>query len=231
MQRARRLARLAELVERRGVLRVYAKLIRHERVQTVVAPVLRFELLAGAAPAAQHRAKTAVDGRLRDRVAEVVHVERRGDAAGEVFEDGQLRKHVDVLRRELVLQRDDFAEEPVLQRQIVGIGAHEAHARMCVRVFEARHQQVAAQVDLAFKGGHVRFRRADVGNGAAVHPDLVRRDRRRAGHGQRPAVKKSNHGCPSQFKLDFFIIPPPRRLGNQIAVEESGSFRYNKGRH
>ena len=86
-QRARKLARLGHFGKAGGILRVQAKLIGDQRVQGVEAPVLRLELLRAAAAPAQHRAKAAVDARLRDGLAEIVHVKAGGDAAREVLED------------------------------------------------------------------------------------------------------------------------------------------------
>lgn len=73
-QRARKLARLGHLGKAGGILRVQAELIRHQRMQGVEAPVLRLKLLRAAAAPAQHRAKAAVDARLRDGIAVEVHI-------------------------------------------------------------------------------------------------------------------------------------------------------------
>ena len=90
-------------------------------MQGVELAVFRFELLRAAAASAQHRAEAAVDARLRDGLAEIIHVKAGRDAAREILEDGQLGERVHRLGREFGLQREDLLEQPRLQRHIVGI--------------------------------------------------------------------------------------------------------------
>lgn len=198
-QRARKLARLGHLGKAGGILRVQTELIGDQRMQGVEAPVLRLELLRAAAAPAQHRAKAAVDARLRDGLAEIVHVKAGGDAAREVFEDRQLRERIHRLGRELGLQREDLLEQPRLQRHIVGIRAHKAHPGVRVRVFEAGHHKVAAEIDLPLERGQCLRRRTDIGDLVPVGPDLVGRDGHAVRHRERAAVEKADHSGASVF--------------------------------
>ena len=112
--------------------------------------------------AAEHHAEAAVNGRLRESVALIVHVERARDAALEIFENRELRESVNIVRRELGLQREHLVEKPALQRQIVGVGAQERHRAVRVGVLEAGHQEVALEVDLALKRRVRADGRADI---------------------------------------------------------------------
>ena len=112
--------------------------------------------------AAEHHAEAAVNGRLRESVALIVHVERARDAALEIFENRELCESVNIIRRELGLQREHLVEKPALQRQIVGVGAQERHRAVRVGVLEAGHQEVALEVDLALKRRVRADGRADI---------------------------------------------------------------------
>ena len=198
-------AEVAKLLNGRGILRVRAELIADERVEGVVFMILLLEQLRLSAAAAEDGAKAHVRARLRDRLAEEIHVEAGGDAAREIFKDRKPRERVDVLGREPGLQREDAVKEPLLQRHIVREGAHKRHARVGVGVFEAREEQIAVEVDLAVKPGLVRARGADIGDFVAIHPDLIRRDGGALCHRADAAVIKTKHTLSPYFCV-FFII-------------------------
>ena len=216
VQRAGQLAGLGHLGEVRGILRVQAELIGDQRVQGVEFAVLALELLRAAAAPAQHRAKAAVDARLGDGLAEIVHVKAGRDAAREILEDGQLGKRIHRLRRELGLEWEDLLEQPRLQRHIIGIRAHKAHAGVRVRVLKARHDKVAAEVDLPLERGQRLRRGADVGDLVPVGPDLVRRDGHAVRHCERAAVEKADHRLSLRFLKCSCIIRRIGPLGNEF---------------
>ena len=216
VQRAGQLAGLGHLGDARGILRVQAKLIGDQRVQGVELAVFRFELLRAPAAPAQHRAEAAVDARLRDGLAEIIHVKAGRDAAREILEDGQLGERVHRLGRELGLQREDLLEQPRLQRHIIGIRAYKAHAGVRVRVLKARHNEIAAEIDLPLKRGQRLRRGADVGNLVPIGPDLVRRDGHAVRHRERAAVEKADHRLSLRFLKCSCIIRRIGPLGNRF---------------
>ena len=180
------------------------------------ARVLDVALLRAAAAPAQHRAEAAVDARLGDGLAEIVHVKAGRDAAREILEDRQLGKRIHRLGRELGLEREDLLEQPRLQRHIIGIRAHKAHAGVRVRVLKARHDKVAAKVDLPLERGQRLRRGTDVGDLVPVGPDLVRRDGHAVRHCERAAVEKADHRLSLRFLKCSCIIRRIGPLGNEF---------------
>ena len=84
-----------------------------------------------------------------------------------------------------------------MQRQAVGKGAQKDHGVVRVRVLEAGDDEVAAEVYLALKGGHVLARGADVAYAAAIGPELALDYGAVAGaeHGHDAGVVESYHNC------------------------------------
>ena len=185
-------------------------------MQGVELAVFRFELLRAPAAPAQHRAETAVDARLRDGLAKIVHIKAGRDAAREIFEDRQLCKRIHRLGRELGLQREDLLKQPRLQRHIVGIRAHKAHAGVRVRVLKARHHEIAAEVDLPLERGQRLRRGTNIGNLVPIGPDLVRRDRHAVRHRERAAMEKADHRLSLRFLKCSCIIRRIGPLGNRF---------------
>ena len=185
-------------------------------MQDVELAVFRFELLRAPAAPAQHRAEAAVDARLRDCLAEIIHVKAGRDAAREILEDGQLGERVHRLGRELGLQREDLLEQPRLQRHIIGIRAYKAHAGVRVRVLEARHDKITTEIDLPLKRGQRLRRGADVGDLVPIGPDLVRRDGHAVRHRERAAVEKADHMPSLRFLKCSCIIRRIGPLGNRF---------------
>lgn len=122
--------------------------------------------------AAQHGAEAHVAARGGVGLRKHVHVEIRGDARRKVLEDGELREVVHVVRRQLCLHREHLLVQPVEQRQVVRIAAQKRHRRVCVRVLEAGHHEIAREVDLAVKRARVLARRADVLDAVVLDPQL-----------------------------------------------------------
>ena len=214
VQRAGQLAGLGHLGDAGGVLRVQAKLIGDQRMQGVEFAVLALELLCAAAAPAQHRAEAAVDARLRDGLAKIVHIKAGRDAAREILEDGQLCKRIHRLGRELGLQREDLLKQPRLQRHIVGIRAHNAGVR--VRVLKARHHEIAAEVDLPLERGQRLRRGTNIGDLVPIGPDLVRRDGHAVRHRERAAMEKADHRLSLRFLKCSCIIRRIGPLGNRF---------------
>ena len=105
--------------------------------------------------AAQHDAEAAVDRAFGNLFHELVHIERRRDAAGHVFEHGKLRQIVHLALGEVRLHRKAVLVQPLMQRLVVRKRAQKRHGGMRVRVLEARQQQIAAAVDLAVERGRL----------------------------------------------------------------------------
>ena len=188
-----------------GVLGVDAETVGHERIERVEAQIFPLDVLRVRVEVVQsradHRAEAAVDVRAGVGLVFHVHVEGGRNAGGEVFEDTEPCKVVDGLFVELRLVGPDLLGEPLVQRHVVRERAQEDHGRVRVRVLEAGHQDVAAQVDLPLEGRHFFWRRADMDDLSAVGPDLVGREMRSAVETQRFSVVKAYHGVFSENGL------------------------------
>ena len=92
------------------------------------------------------RANTAVVHQLADGFREEVHVGEAGNAALELFGDGQLGAVMDKLLIDpLGLGRPDVLFQPGHQRQIVRQAAKQGHGGMAVGVDQAWREQAAGQ--------------------------------------------------------------------------------------
>ena len=183
----------AEHIGARGVFRVKAHPIADHRPHGrvfFIAAVNIVPVVVGRERVADHGAEAPFlrDGGQLVRV--VIHVEAGGDAVCQVFQESDARKGGQTVWRELCLAREHLPEQPVLQRQIVRRRAQEGHAGVRVRILEAGHEKIAAQIDLARKGGHIVPFRADVADLGAVCPDFVFAQ---AGRLEHAAVVKSYH--------------------------------------
>ena len=122
---------------------------------------------------ALHVIAQKADGGLRDAVAEKVHVEHHGDAAGEVFHNGELRQHIDVIRSKLCLLGKHLLGEPSLERQIVRKRTQKRHAAVRMGVFKARHEQVTVTVYLAIRFSRIATLFSEGDDAAAGDDELA----------------------------------------------------------
>ena len=180
-----------------GVLGVDAEPVGNKLVIIVKAQVLALYVLLVRVKIierrAYHRAVAAVDICLGVGFIAHVHVKARCDPGGEIFHYPELCKGIYHLVVELCLVREHLLIKPVTKRHVVCERAQEGHRRVGVRILEARHQQVAAQIDLTLKARRVRALRPDVGDAPAVRPHLVPAYFYPAGKAQHPAVIESYH--------------------------------------
>ena len=91
-----------------------------------------------------------LDPRLFDRpdglLGEKVHIGKARRAARDHLDQGKAARCGDILAHELVLDRENGLEEPVLQRQSAADAAHQRHGDMAVAVDESRGKEPAAHV-------------------------------------------------------------------------------------
>ena len=183
-----------------GVLGVDAQLVAHQLAVVVEAQV--FPLYVGGVGVevvhgrADDGAEAAVHIGLGVGLIVVVHVEAGGYAGREVFQNAQAGELVYGLRREPGLVGKDLVVQPVLQRQVVGVGAEKDHGGVGVGVLEAGDEQIALQIYLPLKDGHILLCRAHIDYGASIHPDLVAAELHAAAEAEGLPVVKSYHRCP-----------------------------------
>ena len=111
-------------------------------------------------------------GHLHAAVLEIVHVDERGHAAQQHFDDTQRHAQLHVVRGLVRLERPDVVVEPRHQRNVVGIAALQGHGRMAVGVHQPRHEEFAPAVDLP-EPGMRRAERRSVGFRGCHQRDAV----------------------------------------------------------
>ncbi len=107
---------------------------------------------------------------------------------------------IDVLLRQFGFHRKHLFCQPVLQRQIVGVGAQEGHCGMGVCIFEAGQNKVAAEVALGIPVNFGRLRLTDVDNLIVFNPDFAPDRLHVTCHGENAGVIQSGvhfHFLPS----------------------------------
>ena len=101
-----------------GVLGVDAEPVGDQLVESVELEILPLDVLHVFVKVVQRRtdygAKAAVDVGLGVGVVVEIHIEARGDAGGEVFENAEPGEDVQHLRRDLRLVGEDLLVEPVV---------------------------------------------------------------------------------------------------------------------
>ncbi len=132
---------------------------------------------------AQHAAHTRFFGGARDGVFKVIHVGVAGDAAAQHFEHAEARSPGDeILGYVASFGGENVFLEPVVEREVVGDSAEQAHRGVRVAVDQAGENEGAARVD-DFCGVELRFdfgprthrndRIASNGNGAVFDDPLL----------------------------------------------------------
>ena len=168
--------------------------------------------------AAEQRADARAPGHLDAAVLEVVHVYDRRHAAQQQLGDAELHAQRHVVGRLPRLEGPDVVVQPRHQRDVVGIAALQRHGDVAMGIDKARHDELAAAVDLV-QVGMCRtevlrrgIRRRDERNAVA---DDSHRSRKgtggfgRAGHRQHGGMRKEN-GI-HIVVLCFWCGPPGRR--------------------
>ena len=129
-----------------------------------------------------------------------IHVKAGSDAGREILHDAQLRESIDGIIRQFCLAGPDYFFQPALKLHTVSHGAEKCHSCMGVGIFKSGHQQIALQVNLPLKNGHIVPDGPDIRDHLSVCPDLFigyAHIRRKAKHF---AVVKTNHKL---FSLSF----------------------------
>ena len=173
-----------EILEQRFACRIlgmesdpagYQRIVRVEHF--VIAPCRFRRSAVIVRRAADHEAEARIARAFGDAVHVIVHIERRRDAARNVFEHGELGKVVDIVAGQVCLHREAVLVQPLLQRLVVRKRAQKRHCRMRVRILEARHQQIAAAVDLAVeRGRRDAVRIADQRDAITLYPEFALED-------------------------------------------------------
>ena len=95
-----------------------------------------------------HTAHSHVHTGPRGCFGSQIHIEDRRHAAGQIFQNRQLRQMIDHLPVHPCLDRKNLLREPLVERQIVRIRAKQGHTGMGMGILKARHQKIALAVDL-----------------------------------------------------------------------------------
>ena len=127
----------------------------YERVYAVILKVVAFKPL-GVALIARYRAahdctEAHFPARFNIIIKLKIHIKACRHTACKVFKVCKLCKPVDVLPRQLCFKGENLVKQPLLQRQVIGVGTQKCHCRMCMRILERRHHKVFHNAYLTLK--------------------------------------------------------------------------------
>ena len=104
----------------------------------------------------------------RDHIIdEIIHIAGRNNPKTQGFCHRQKRCPINRLAVQLIFKRENPFGQPVLQRHILSVAAHQCHRGMSVTVIKRTHQELAAAV---IDTSVIRFRfcLADISNARAL---------------------------------------------------------------
>ena len=150
----------------------------------------------------QHSAHARGLGFFRDRILEVIHVRKSGDAAANLLRSGQTRAPAHKFFGDVLgFRGKNIFAQPVVQRHIVMQPAKQRHGHVRVPVDEARQHQLAARVDGLRRSIFI----FDVGAETDGRDDVALHGHRSVFNNQRSSVHGDDGAAADQQVHLFFV--------------------------